>query len=238
MVEHLTQQQFEDYCRQQLSVAELLLVSDHLGECEACRRRVEGAMNGGAAFFALRSELFGEAAEAASAAHPVRAHLTAEQTAAYVDGAPSGETLRTVAAHLATCEQCDLAVEDLRAFRDEVLPSLESEYRQEPGEKAVTTRQVERSSQLEGLTRPPSSLMGSGKQRREFSVMEPVGNVLLTAQPTFRWSPMEGATGSVAEVYDGKFNPVATSPKPARSNRRRAFAFSFLRPSKIFRGAQ
>jgi len=132
LVEHLTQQQFEDYCRQQLSVAELLLVSDDLGECEACRRRVEGAMNGDAAFFALRSELFGEAAEAASAAHPVRAHLTAEQTAAYVDGALSGETLRAVADHLATCEQCDLAVEDLRAFRDEVLPSLESEYQLAP----------------------------------------------------------------------------------------------------------
>ena len=44
-------------------------------------------------------------------------------------------------------------------------------------------------------------------------MIEPVGNVLLTARPTFRWSPMEGATGYVVEVYDGKFNLVATSPQ-------------------------
>jgi anti-sigma factor RsiW len=334
LVEHLNQQQYVDYCLQQLSVAELLLVSAHLGECEACRRRVEGAMSGDAIFFALRSELFGEAAGVAAGAHPASAHLTAEQTAASVDGALFGEALQTVADHLATCGQCDLAVADLRAFRDEVAPSLESEYRPAPVpakgrgrrmaaslsalfrvspapafgaalavlllavtgwfiwltarerersqevvvapapsppapvaaspapmsepapvspptepvalvarlndggalltldrdgklsgadglppvyrslvKQALTTRQVERSSQLEGLTRPPSSLMGSGKQGREFSVTEPVGNVLMTAQPTFRWSPMGGATGYVVEVYDGKFNPVATSPQ-------------------------
>ena len=335
MVEHLTQKQFEDYCRRQLGAAELLPVSDHLGQCEACRRRVERATKGDAAFFDLQSEIFGEAAEIFSP-HTVRAHLTAEQTALYVDGDLSGEGLRTVADHLTHCEMCALAVDDLRAFRDQVAPSLEREYRPAPVaaptegrwrrtvaslsaffrvspapafgaalavlllavtgwliwrtaqereprqeivvapalpsppalvaatpaptsppvpvppppapvpvvaqlkdgggqltldregklsgadnlppayrgmlKKAFTTRQVERSSQLDGLTRPPSSLMGSDRQGGEFSVTEPVGSVLLTAQPTFRWSPMEGASGYVVEVYDGNFNLVVTSP--------------------------
>ena len=45
-MEHLSQKQVEDYFRHQLGAAELLTASDHLAECEACRVRVEGAMNG------------------------------------------------------------------------------------------------------------------------------------------------------------------------------------------------
>src|SRR5215211_7822597 len=84
LVEHLTRKQFEGYRRRQLEVAELLSVCEHLDECEACRRRAEGAGEGEAAFFALRTELFGEAAEGFST-DALRAHLTAEETAAYVD---------------------------------------------------------------------------------------------------------------------------------------------------------
>ena len=341
MVEHLTQQQFEEYCRRRLGAAELLSVSDHLGECEACRRRVEGAANGDAAFFALRSEVFGEAAETPAA----RAHLDAEQAAAYVDGDLSGEGLQTAADHLSNCGQCALAVEDLRAFREQVAPSLGREYRParahapaggrwrlafaslpalfrvspmpafgaalavlvlslagwlmwrtsraggpqqevvvsptappqtapvvvstpttqpepatpqpelapsqpEPAaavaqlrdgggqltldregrlsgadelppayrnllKEALGTRRVERSAQLAGLSRPPSSLMGSDTRRGEFSVIGPVGSVLLTDRPTFRWSPMEGASAYVVEVYDADFKRVAASPQLA-----------------------
>jgi hypothetical protein len=126
LVEHLTQKQVEDYCRRRLGVAALLVVSDHLGECEACRRQIECAMNGDAAFFALRSGLFGEAAEISSS-HPVRAHLTTEQAAEYVDKNLPSEELQMVADHLTICEQCALAVDDLHAFRDQIAPSLESE---------------------------------------------------------------------------------------------------------------
>jgi anti-sigma factor RsiW len=79
--------------------------------------------------------------------------------------------------------------------------------------RALGTGRIEKSAQLQGLTRPPSSLMGSDNQPREFSVLEPLGNVLLTNQPTFRWSTAEGATAYVVEVYDEKFTPVATSPQ-------------------------
>jgi hypothetical protein len=54
--------------------------------------------------------------------------------------------------------------------------------------------------------------MGSEDDASEFRVVEPLGTVLLTAQPTFRWSAMTGATGYVVEVYDEKFNLVTSSP--------------------------
>lgn len=340
MVEHLTRRQSDGYRLRQLEVAELLSVCDHLDECETCRRRVEGAADGDSAFFALRSELFGEAAEGSS----TRAHLTAEETAGYVDGALSGEALQTASDHLSSCEHCALSVEDLRAFRDQVAPSLGKEYRpaaalpspavpsptegrwrrtfaflpallrvspapafgaalavillamfgwfiwrttqqREPRQQVVVSpspspstqpapvvvaptptqpapaptqpetapavaqlndgggqltldregklsgadalptayremlkdalagRRLERSSQLKGLSRAGSSLMSSEAEGGEFSVLDPVGNVMLTDRPTFRWSPLEGATAYVVEVYDDGFNLVAASPQ-------------------------
>jgi hypothetical protein len=321
--EHLTQKQIEDYCRRRLDVAELLPVADHLGECQPCRRQIESAMSGDAVFFALRSEVFGEAS--VSSPHHVRAHLTAEQAAGYVDKNLPGEELQTITDHLTVCDQCALAVDDLHAFKDRVAPSLEREYHpaavpapaegwwhravaslpaffqgsrglafgaamailllaitgwlvwrtpreMQPGQEivvsptpqsqpapptepepapvplvaelndgegrltldqegklfgvdhlppayqgmlkqALTTRRIERSSRLQGLTRPPSALMSADKQGSELSVIEPVGTVLMTDRPTFRWSPMEGASAYVVEVYDGQFNLVAASPQ-------------------------
>ena len=79
--------------------------------------------------------------------------------------------------------------------------------------QALTSQRIERSSQLQGLTRPSSSLMGADNQSREFSVVDPVGSVLLTDRPAFRWSAMEGATGYVVEVYDNQFKLAASSPQ-------------------------
>lgn len=340
MVEHLNQRQFEGYRRRQLEVAELLSVCDHLDACEACRRRAGGAVEGDAAFFSLRTDIFGEAAEG-SAAHAARVHLTAEETAAYVEETLSGELRQTASDHLSSCEHCSFSVADLRTFRDEVAPSLEHEYQPaavpsspvvpsptegrwrrafaslpalfrvspvpafgaalavillavcgwliwrttrpgEPRQEVVVTpstqstpvvvgptptqpapspttqpptapavaqlndgggrlaldregtlsgadalppayremlketlagRRLERSPQLKGLARPGSSLMGSEPEGGEFSVLDPVGSVLLNDRPTFRWSALDGATAYVVEVYDDAFNLVATSPQ-------------------------
>jgi anti-sigma factor RsiW len=299
-VEHLSQKQVENYSIRQLSAAELLAVSDHLGECEVCRGRVERSLSGDVAFLGLHEEAFSENGFES-------AHLAAGQTADYVDQKLAGEALQMVDDHLSGCEQCAVAVADLRAFRNEIAPSLDRRYgpasasggwRQkfaslfkegpvpafgaaalavlvvatiawlvwrtreekapqvvavssptpqvsqptpspEPSlqpspapevvaqlndgevppayqnlvKKALTSQRIERSSQLQGLTRRGSSLMGSNNQPREFSVLEPVGSVLLTDRPAFRWSAMEGATGYVVEVYDDQFKLAASSPQ-------------------------
>lgn len=315
-VEHLTQKQIEDYAQHRLGAAELLSLGDHVADCEACRVRVETGMNGDAAFFALHGETFGE---------ELSQHLTADQTAEYVDKNLPGESLQMVTDHLPGCEQCLLAVEDLRAFRNKIAPSLDRPYEPAPvppvaekeswrlrfgslfrvspvpafggaalavllvavvawlawrtpkqpepqiavaptpisqpspssepappqpqpvtvvaqlndggrvltldqeGKlsgaddlppayknlvtKALSTQRIDRSSQLQGLTRPPSSLMSSDSQKDQFSVLEPAGSVLLTDKPAFRWSTLEGATGYVVEVYDEQFNLVSSSPQ-------------------------
>jgi hypothetical protein len=327
--EHLKQSQIEGFARRKLSAAELVSVSDHLGGCETCRSQVERALDGDAAFFALKSAVFGEAAVISSTA--VRMHLSFEQTARYVDDELGVEERQLVEDHLTGCEQCDLSVNDLRAFKDQVASELDREYQPSPvragagsrwqsfiamlpsflprspdfligsavaalvlalsfwmvwqalqmnetkqeivvtnpspspvvspsispspspeaaaetviarindGENqvildqegklsgldhlppayqqivkgALTRQQLEKSPLLAGLTRRGSPLMSGGdSQGKQFSIIEPVGKVLQSDRPIFRWSLLEGATGYVVEVYDDKFNPVATSPQ-------------------------
>jgi hypothetical protein len=320
-VVHLTQKQIEDYCKHQLAGAEVLSVTDHLSACEICRMQIQAVGNGDAAFFDLRSQVFEEGIENG-------AHLTMDELAAYVDRHLSGDELRVLDDHLTHCQECVLAVNDLREFRNEIAPSLDREYQpptspampahtpsrgslaafvarlrasvgpafaagtlailllsliawfvwrkpqqreqqiaNTPGpvsqpspevtspvsappsqpapvvaqinegsrvltvdqqgrlsgaddlspayqdlvKKALTSGRIEKSSQLQGLTRPPSSLMGSDDAKNAFAVLEPLGNVLLTNRPTFRWTAMAGATGYIVEVFDAKFNPVTAS---------------------------
>jgi hypothetical protein len=315
-VEHLTQKQVEDYSRNNLTAAELLAVSDHVSGCDVCRQRLETGLNADTAFVALHEETFAENDRSPS-------HLSSEQTAEYVEKNLSGEALQMVVDHLGNCEQCTFAVEDLRAFRNEIAPSLDRQFgpasgpvttrtsRRErfisffrvspapafgsaalailllvfigwlawrtpkeekrevvvvptpsvqptaapvtsvqpetapviaqlndgagvvsldqqgklsgadnlpPGyqdlvKKALTGQRIEKSSQLQGLTRPPSALMGSNDPAQEFSVIEPGGNVLLTDRPAFRWSKLEGAAGYVVEIYDDQFKLVSSSPQ-------------------------
>jgi hypothetical protein len=78
--------------------------------------------------------------------------------------------------------------------------------------KTLTSQRIERSSQLQGLTRPPSALMGSN-EKQEFSVLGPAGLVLMSDKPAFRWTRLEGASAYVVEVYDSQFRRVMTSPE-------------------------
>jgi hypothetical protein len=84
--------------------------------------------------------------------------------------------------------------------------------------RAMTSKQVERSAQLEGLSRPPSSLMGANDGEREFSVVGPAGTVSLTDRPTFTWGALAGATGYVVEVYDSNFKLVVVSDQLTKTS--------------------
>ncbi|HKE58584.1 MAG TPA: zf-HC2 domain-containing protein, partial [Pyrinomonadaceae bacterium] len=132
MNEHLTQKQLEDYCRRRLPAAELLSVSQHIGDCQVCRQQIESAVETGVAFFALRSNLFDEFLPAGSLPH-----LTAAQISNHVDNQLSGEELQFVTDHLHHCDECVLAVDDVRAFSKEVAPLVSPEL--SPSAKPATT---------------------------------------------------------------------------------------------------
>jgi len=295
-------------------------------DCEACRLKVERAFDD-EVFLGLKSEVLSSSAETA-ASSAEQAHLTFERTAAYVDEVLAGEEIRVVTDHLTGCEQCAMAVDDLRAFRNQVMPGLDREYRQPTApaktenrwrrfvaamrsfsprspalvvgstlaallmiaagrliwqaieqngkdpkitqtppspttpvvtpvvspnptldgatviaqlndgvgqvvldgdgklsgvdrlppayqqmiKNALSSQRLEKSPLLAGLVRPDSLLRKGGDNRgARFSVVAPVGIVMLSDRPTFRWSPLEGATGYVVEVYDDKLNRITAS---------------------------
>jgi hypothetical protein len=300
-------------------------------DCEACRLKVERALDDDEMFYALKSEVFGASAETVSSFEE-QAHLNFDLTAAYVDEALAGEELQVVTDHLTGCEQCVMAVDNLRDFRNRLTPGLDREYQRPPApaanetpwrrfvaaaqsliprspalivgsaltallmiaagwliwraierngkdqkiaqtppsptapivtpvvsptptqggamviaqlndgagqvvldgdgklsgidhlppayqqmiKNALNSQQLEKSQLLVGLVRSDRLLRKGGDSRgARFSVIAPVGIVMLSDRPTFRWSPLEGATGYVVEVYDDKLNRITISSQGA-----------------------
>jgi hypothetical protein len=128
--DHLTQSQIGDFGRHRVPAAEWLSLVDHLAVCEACRLKVEEAVDGEAAYLALRSGAIDESETRLAPGE--RAHLTFEQMAGFIDGAIAGEDLQLVEGHLTWCEECETEVDDLRAFKDRVVPERERENQLSP----------------------------------------------------------------------------------------------------------
>jgi Putative zinc-finger len=199
--EHLTQSQIEDYSRHNLPAADLLSVSNHLLVCEACSRQVERALNGDVAFFTLKSEVFAEMLSS-----PVGgAHLTLEQTTRYVDKALAGEELQAVKDHLADCEQCEMAVNDLGAFKEQVVPELNRKYQLAPVIVENSRRRfVKALSSL--LPRPPALIFGSA-----------LTALLLILAGWLIWEAPQWKETEMAETTPSPTTPTATpvvSPTP------------------------
>ena len=72
-------------------------------------------------------------------------------------------------------------------------------------------------------------MRGSDHQGNKFSVINPIGIVMFSDRPTFRWSPLEGATGYVVEVYDDQLSQVTTSQQLTDT--------SWTTPQSLKRGA-
>jgi hypothetical protein len=83
---------------------------------------------------------------------------------------------------------------------------------------ALTSQRLTAPASLAGLNRRASSLMGSDEQGNQFSLSAPVGKVILTARPAFRWTPLDGAVGYVVEIYDEQF-ALALKSEELQDNR-------------------
>jgi hypothetical protein len=78
--------------------------------------------------------------------------------------------------------------------------------------RALAGQELEKSPHLAGLTQQWSRPRGNGDgSDHRFSVVEPVGSVIFSDRPTFRWSQLDGASNYVVEVYDENLDLAATS---------------------------
>ncbi|HTP36663.1 MAG TPA: hypothetical protein VMJ75_31020 [Candidatus Acidoferrales bacterium] len=109
-MEHLTEAQIASYRARSLSASEMLDVSDHLAECEACRVLVSQDAGLAVAAASLYTRLRSES-EAFS-------HLTYDELAAYVDGAASDAG--RVDRHIRDCASCAANLRDLGVAKAEL----------------------------------------------------------------------------------------------------------------------
>lgn len=76
---------------------------------------------------------------------------------------------------------------------------------------ALQTARIETPAVLRELAGKAGTLLGSADDGLPFALHSPLGTVVSTDRPTFRWSPFKGATSYVITVYDHDYKPVVTS---------------------------
>jgi hypothetical protein len=76
---------------------------------------------------------------------------------------------------------------------------------------ALLSQGIRKPGVVEELYGGPLTLLGDSPADGVLTPLSPVGTVVLSTRPTFRWSSLNGAAGYVVEVYDPELNPVATS---------------------------
>jgi hypothetical protein len=77
---------------------------------------------------------------------------------------------------------------------------------------ALQTGKLEHSSALAQLNSQPSKLLSNSGNGLPFRLLGPMGQVVLSEQPTFRWRPLTGAQSYTVTVTDADLNEIATSP--------------------------
>ena len=68
-------------------------------------------------------------------------------------------------------------------------------------------------SELTQLSRGAGVLMGGKVEGVSFALLSPVGKVVRTIRPTFHWQSLDSANAYIVNIYDPKFNKVASSPQ-------------------------
>lgn len=79
-------------------------------------------------------------------------------------------------------------------------------------QNTLATGRVEVPASLAGLTGKAGILMGGSSAGVPFALVTPVGVVVRDDRPSLRWQPLAGASSYVVNLYDSKFNRLATSP--------------------------
>ena len=76
---------------------------------------------------------------------------------------------------------------------------------------ALATQRVDAPKAIAELNDKPGRLMGGPNKSMDFALLSPVGTVVETERPVFRWRPLNRATSYRVAIYDADFNEVAAS---------------------------
>lgn len=77
---------------------------------------------------------------------------------------------------------------------------------------ALTTQNIEISAAARELRSKSGILMGDGQPGSPFALTTPVGKIIQSDRPQFRWRPLKDAESYVVTIYDTNFNKIVGSP--------------------------
>lgn len=129
MTDHPTTEKLQDFRRRTLGSAELLLVAQHLSDCQLCQRQF-------AAIFEQTTGGEGFRLSLAPVAGLEHEHLESQQIRAYLDSALERDERQMLDAHMAVCAECRREVRSLAEWDRKLTPRLrqaETEHRQRGG---------------------------------------------------------------------------------------------------------
>jgi len=112
MTPHLSEEQVVLYRGRALAAAELLRASEHIAECEICRKRITSPGEVDAGVAAMHAVLGAEAAESG--------HLEYHEIAAYVDRQLPDDEAVQVEMHARECTSCAATLDEIEALRREI----------------------------------------------------------------------------------------------------------------------
>jgi hypothetical protein len=79
--------------------------------------------------------------------------------------------------------------------------------------KAVLqTQDLKYPALMKGLKGQARTLLGQTEEGAPFALLAPVGSVVLTNRPTFRWRSLEGVSSYTASIFDSDANEIEASP--------------------------
>jgi hypothetical protein len=113
--------------------------------------------------------------------------------------------------------QTNIALNDggRRVTLDEQGNAVGLEHLSEALRKAVTvalkTQKIIKPPIVEELNDKPSRLLSESGDDAPFQLLSPLGEVILSDRPTFRWQPLKGAGNYVVTITDVDLNEVASS---------------------------
>ena len=108
---HLTEQQVVRYGQKQLSVADLLVVDEHLSACVACRKQIVAFIQ--SSLCSPENNLY---------RNEVNSHLVYEDQVKYFSGQLTEERLEYCLNHIIWCEPCRMELLDFSLFYSHLNP--------------------------------------------------------------------------------------------------------------------
>lgn len=103
-----------------------------------------------------------------------------------------------------------------RTAPPDAIESLPPQYQTEI-QRELADGRLDFPRELNQLNNQTGKLMSGGIEEVPFALSSPVGKIIQSNRPEFRWNELTGAEGYIVNVYDENFNKAASSPKISAS---------------------